>query len=611
VSSGTGQAHPAGNPADIDALDMAARACLQAGDLGAASVLFARALTLAPSHPVVLNNLALLLLRSGRHVDALRALVRALAARADIADIHVNCGGILFELAEWQQAIGCYDRALALDPGRADAHANRASALQFLGRFADPRPGYRRALALHPAYPEAHSGLAGLDQGVGRLNGAIRRLRRALAVEPRQSSIHSNLLFCLTYAESVDNAALYRAFRGWESRHAAPLYAETRPHDNGRDPERRLRVGYLSADFRDHPVGHSLVASLERHDRSEVELTLYALLRSGDETTRRFQRAADRWRWVAGMDERLIAGQIRADAIDVLVLVAPHTGGHRPLVAALKPAPVQVAMYDLSTTGMQAVDAVLTDRFVQPAGGTERFAEQLVHIPCLVNNDPPPPVPTPPPPSLTRPVAFGSFNNPAKMTPGVVALWAEVLKAVPDSRLTLKYLDRYSDPALRDLVLERFAGHGIGADRLDLRTRRIARPEQLALLGEVDVALDPFPFNGCTATFEALWMGVPVVALEGVRFLGLMSASFLRHLGLDELVAADHRRYVDIAASLAADVGRRSVLRRELRARVAASPLCDAEAHARSLVTAYRGLWRRWCAGAAPAAPVVREPAPV
>jgi protein O-GlcNAc transferase len=314
--------------------------------------------------------------------------------------------------------------------------------------------------------------------------------------------------------------------------------------------------------------------------------------------TERFRQTADRWRWVGGEDERQIAARIRADAIDVLVLVAPHTADNRPRVAALKPAPVQVALYDLTTTGMTAVDAWLTDAEFHPAAATsERFAEALVRLPCLYHHATPttsPPLIRPPSTSTGR-VVFGSFNNPAKVTPAVIALWARVLQAVPGSRLLMKYLNRFASPEVGRLVRARFGVHGIAPDRIELRAGRLPRMAQLALLNEVDIALDPFPFNGCTTTFEALWMGVPVVTLEGGRFLGRMSTSFLRHLGLGDLVAADSEAYVRLATTLAADLDRRTRLRQDLRSLLLASPLCDAGAHAGSLVDAYRGLWRDWC----------------
>ena len=475
---------------------------------------------------------------------------------------------------------------------------NLCRALLAEGRIAEARRSLSRVLALAPGHAGAWSNLAVLHQATGETAAAILRFRRGLAADSGQSAIHSNLLFTLTYAEIVDDETIYRAFRDWERRHAQPLYAEARPHDNDRDPDRRLRIGYLSADLRDHPVAHNLIASLERHDRTEVELTLYALPRAGDAMTERFRRIAERWRWVGGQDERRIAAQIREDKIDVLVLMAPHTADNRPLVAALKPAPVQVALYDLTTTGMAAVDAWITDPLIHPPGETtERFVETLVRVPCLVNHAAPSPSPplVRPPSGVSGRVTFGSFNNPAKVTGRVIQLWAEVLDAVPGSRLLLKYLSRYGSPEMARLIEERFAAHGIGPDRLELRSGRLPRMAQLALLNEVDIALDPFPFNGCTTTFEALWMGVPVVTLEGSRFLGRMSGSFLRHVVLGDLVAGDPAAYVGVAAGLAGDLERRSALRRELRGRLLASPLCDADAHARSLVAAYRQLWRDWC----------------
>ncbi|MSP49093.1 MAG: tetratricopeptide repeat protein [Alphaproteobacteria bacterium] len=551
-----------------------------------------------PGDPELHIAVAGALKTGGWLLAALAALRRALVLRPDFAEAAYNLGNTEAARGRSDRAVRAYARSLALRPGYSDALNNAGPALLAEGRIGDARRSLMGALALVPGHAGAWSNLAVLHQAGGDAGAAIIRYRRGLAVDPGQSAIHSNLLFTLSYAEAVDDETIYRGFRDWEARHARPLYAEARAHANDRDPERRMRIGYVSADFRDHPVGHNLIASLECHDRTEVEITLYALPRAGDAMTERFRRIADRWRWVGGEDERLIADRIRDDEIDVLVMVAPHTADNRPLVAALKPAPVQVALYDLTTTGMTAVDAWFTDSQIHPPGATaERFAESLVRLPCLVNHAAPSPSPplVRPPSAATGRITFGSFNNPAKMTPEVIGLWSRVLETVPGSRLLMKFLNRFAGPELGQLLRARFAAHGIAPDRIELRAGRLPRMAQLALLNEVDVALDPFPFNGCTTTFEALWMGVPVVTLEGSRFLGRMSASFLRHLDLGDLVAADKAAYVGLASAVAADLDRRIGLRRDLRDHLLASPLCDASGHARSLVDAYRRLWRGWC----------------
>ncbi|MBM3546514.1 MAG: tetratricopeptide repeat protein [Alphaproteobacteria bacterium] len=603
----------------------------QAGKMAEAEKGYRQVLASMPEHPDARRMMGLLMAQQGRPAEALAetalaanrpddpdlhvavagalktggwllasiaALHRALALRPDFVEGAYNLGNAEAARGRHDRAASSYARSLVLRPGYTEALNNAGPVLLADGRVSDARRSLACALALEPAHAGAWSNLAVLHQALGGAEMAIVGFRRGLAINPGQSAIHSNLLFTLNYAEGVTDDALYRGFRDWEARHARPLYAEAAPHGNDSDPERRLRVGYLSADFRDHPVAHSLIASFERHDRSQVELTLYATPRSGDAMTERFRRVADRWRWVSGEDERQIAARIRADEIDVLVLVAPHTADNRPKVAALKPAPVQVALYDLSTTGMQAVDVWLTDGEFHPPGSTsERFAETLVRLPCLINFASParsPPLVRPPSAATGR-ITFGSFNNPAKVTPSVVALWAQVLHAVPGSRLLMKYLNRFASPEVSQLIRSRFAAHGIAPDRIELRAGRLPRMAQLALLNEIDIALDPFPFNGCTTTFEALWMGVPVVTLAGRRFLGRMSANFLRHLGLGDLVAADSDEYVARAVALAGDVDFRGRLRRELRDRLLASPLCDSEGHARALLRAYRSLWRDWC----------------
>ena len=324
---------------------------------------------------------------------------------------------------------------------------------------------------------------------------------------------------------------------------------------------------------------------------------LYASVRAADAMTDRFRATADGWRDVLGVSDVDVVRQMRADRLDVLVVLAGHTGHNRLAVAAHRPAPIQVSFHDLATSGLKAMDAWITDPVLHPVTTGERFTERLVRLPCFYLHEPPADAPEPGPvPALAAGhVTFGSCNNTSKHTPEVFALWAEVLKAVPGSRLLLKYLNRYASARLRRRIEGTFAGHGIDPGRIEFLTGDVGRRDQLAGLRRVDIALDPFPFNGSTTTFEELWMGVPVVTLAGERFLGRVGASVLHQIGLDDLVANDVESYVARAAGLAADPDRLASLRAGLRERVAASPLCDVDAHARSFESALRGLWRDRC----------------
>ena len=586
------------DPLNVDALNLAGLVRIHAGAFARATPFLVRALVLDPGFAEALNHIALALMRSGQHFVALRLLIRALAARKDFAEAQLNCGSALLDLREWTRAIGCYDRALALRPDYADAHANRANALQFLGRLDEARPAYERAMALKPDLPEAHSNLASLDQAEGDLVSATRGFRRALGLKPAPW-LHSNLLFCLSYDGEISGEAFFAEFRRWEAMHARAAYRSIQPPVVVPEPERRLRIGWISADFREHPVARNVIGILEQRDRAGFEAVLYASLRTTDAVTDRFRATADAWRDVLGWQDGDIARQMRTDGIDILVVLAGHTGHNRLGVAAWRPAPVQVSFHDLATSGLSVMDAWITDGVLHPEGTRERFTERLARLPCFYLHEPPADAPEPGPlPALTSGhITFGSCNNTSKHTPEVLALWAEVLKAVPRSRLLLKYLNRYTSVRLRHRIEGAFAGHGVDPGRLEFLTGDVGRQEQLQILRRVDIALDPFPFNGSTTSFEALWMGVPVVTMAGERFLGRVGASVLHQICLGELVATDATGYVARVARLAADLPRLSMLRAGLRSRVAASPLCDAPAHARAFEAALRGLWRTWCRG--------------
>jgi predicted O-linked N-acetylglucosamine transferase (SPINDLY family) len=307
--------------------------------------------------------------------------------------------------------------------------------------------------------------------------------------------------------------------------------------------------------------------------------------------THRIAGAVDLFRDVAGMPTDEIAGRVRDDHVDILVILAGHAGANPLAVAGRRPAPVQVSFHDVSTSGVEAVDAWLTDQVLHPEDTPERFVERLVRLPCFYLHRPPEEAPT----SASRPegaIVFGCFNNPLKLGAGVLAVWRRVLDAVPGSRLLLKYKNRFASRLVQAPIRHRLG------DRVEFLGGDVGRAEQLALWNRVDIALDPFPFNGSTTSFEALWMGVPVVTLAGDRFVGRVGASLLAQVGLDDLVADDVDGYVAAAAALAVDRARLVDLRAGLRDRVRGSPLCDPEAYARAVEAAYLDLWRSRCSRA-------------
>jgi protein O-GlcNAc transferase len=535
------------------------------------------------------------LLADRRDPGAGPAMRRALALSPGSAEGHNNLGAVEVRTALLQSAMVRFGRALAVTSDYADAWRNLSGAAGWFGRIGVALCAARRGAALAPADVEVQDALANALVSLGDARGAQRPLRRTSMLRPAAHAFGSNLLFALAYDGLVGIEALAAAQAAWAAR--VPVHVQAFPRG---DPAKRLRLGYLSGDFRAHPVAWNVEGLIRHHDRRVVEVVLYATAPQPDETTRRLAGMADRFVQLDLADEGGIAAAIRADEIDVLIALAPHTAYNPAAVLAQKPAPVVIAFHAIGSTGLATVDHWLTDAILHPEDTRERFTESLLRLPCFYLHSPPEESPEPgPPPSLAHgAVTFGSCNNPAKLTPEVVALWAQVLHAVPGSRLLLRHGRRFADPLVAARFRGLFAGHGIAADRLILEGGHLSRPAHLAVFGRIDISLDPFPFNGSTTTFESLWMGVPVVTLIGDRFVGRVGLDVLSQVGLAELAAEDARSYVATAGALAADGRRLADLRAGLRGRLLASPLCDAPAYARNVEMALRLAWRRWCESA-------------
>jgi predicted O-linked N-acetylglucosamine transferase (SPINDLY family) len=380
-------------------------------------------------------------------------------------------------------------------------------------------------------------------------------------------------------------------------RFEAPLRAHWPSHDNDRDPQRRLRVGFVSGDLHSHPVGYFLESVLAHIDLTALEIFLYPTYSKIDTLSRRLQAMGFAWESLVGLSDERAAQRVRENAIDILVDLSGHTGHNRLRVFAHKPAPVQVTWLGyFATTGLQAMDYILCDRYVAPASEFDHFVEKPWYLPDTYLCFAPPVVNlrvAPLPALTTGRFTFGCFNNLTKLNDAVVALWARVLLAVPASRLFLK-TKQLDDATVRQSVVDRFAAHNIDAGRLILEGAA-PRAELLAAYSRVDIALDPFPYPGGTTSAEALWMGVAVLTLAGERFLSHIGESILQNAGLPEWVCANTDDYVARAASYAGDLQRLAALRNGLRQQVLVSPLFDAPRFARHFEDALRDMWAHWC----------------
>jgi protein O-GlcNAc transferase len=505
-------------------------------------------------------------LQAGRVADATRLYKSVLGVEPRHALALHELSGIAAASGDLARAIELMTRAIDADPGMAQAYANLGNFLRDEGRFDDALNAYRTALRLAPDLADAHR----------------------------------CLLSALVYLPDLDPAQRFAEHVAFGHRHRPPpdqLLPPPAPLD--RNPERKLRVGLLSSDLRMHAVVRNLAPLFDHRDRAASALICYAEVAAPDQFTAMARSQADGWRSTVGLGDRAVAELIRGDAIDILIVAAGRFDRNRPLVACYRPAPVQVSLFDAATSGLAEIDYLVTDPVLSPPGGTERFTERLAYLPRLLNFARLPPAPIGALPALARgTIAFGSFNNPAKLNRATIALWAAVLDAVPRSTLTLKYYARYADLGLRTRLRAGFGAAGVDPARLVFVAAADHGAAHLEAYNAIDIGLDATPFPGVHTTYETLWMGVPVVTLAGDTMMARMGAAVVKAAGLDETVATTPDDFVARAAALARDLPRLAGLRAGLRERVARSALCDSPGFARAADALWRTLWRDWCSRA-------------
>lgn len=560
------------------------------------------AVDLQPGSAAAQNNLGRALYAVGRLDQAMACFERALRIDPDYAEALANIGAVKRAQGDLDAALASLDRAVALKPDLADAHDSRGMLLRDLGRLDDAAQSAARAIAVQPDRAKFHMTLALAHNDRGFHDDAVACCRRAIALDPASADLYRGLLGLLLYNPKASAADRFAESRAFGRRFGPSTPATFGFSDRLRDPERRLRIGYVSSDLRgDHPVARNLYPVFSHHDRARFEVSVYAEISAPDRTTDAFMRLADRWRTIVGMTDADLAKAIRDDEIDILVILAGRFDRNRPLVARHRPAPVQVSFHDPATSGLAEMDYLIADRVLAPPNGAERFTERVARLPHFYVHDPlqsAPPV-TPMTPAATGVPTFGCFNNPAKLGDDCLALWARLLHRVPRARLLLKFRNWYGSEQLRQRVMARFGAAGIARERLTMIEGDEPGVHHLDVYNRIDVALDPFPFTGSTTTFEALWMGVPVVTLAGDSMVSRWTSSILGAVELGDLAAYSPDAYIAAAAGLVVEPVQLAALRAGLRARVAASPLCAGRQRTRHIERLYRAFWRRACAAGA------------
>jgi protein O-GlcNAc transferase len=567
---------------------------LAGGQLDAGVEDLRRALALDPAAGAVESALGLGLAELGRFEEAIEHYRRALARLPGDAPTLNRLGKALMDLGRFEEARQALEAATAAAPAMLEAAVNLTAVLLEQGRLADAEVIGQRAVELAPRSPEAHNNLALVLREEGEVTAALQHFDTAIELAPATFLWRSGRLLTLSYLPEGDQAALVAEHREVGAAWVAAVGGPRPRPPRAPDPGRRLRVGYVSPDFRTHSVSYFFESFVGHHDPAAVEVTCYACSPRRDDVTARLQALVARWREVSALSDEQLAAQIAADEIDVLVDLAGHTANNRLAVFARGAAPVQMTYLGYGvTSGLPIMDYLLSDEIADPDGAGA--PETVLHLPggylCYRPPSGSPPV-APLPAQASGRVTFGSFNNLAKLSDLALDAWAVLLAALPDARLQLKARG-LAGPQARERVHQRFAARQVDPARIELAPPTPTTAAHLQLYGQVDIALDTFPYNGTTTTCEALWMGVPVVTVAGNRHMGRVGQSILRRLALDELVALDVAGYVRIAAALAADRERLAVLRGGLRERMGASPLMDGRRLARALEAAYRQGWQR------------------
>ncbi len=585
-----------GRPTNPNAWCYLGMVCHDTGRYQEAVKSYEKALRLHPSFPVAYNNMGNSLISLGKLTEAATSCRRALELNPGYSKAYHNLGIAQLQLGQLESAIQNFDVARADQPRDASINFELGAALYRQGRLDEALSFLLEVVAREPDRADAHYLLGAVLSAQGNLDQSLVHCRRALQLEPDHLKAASTILCCVRYDPDADPDEIHREHVRWGQRYAD--VGAARRHDNDRERDRVLRVGYCSPDLRDHPVATFLEPILTFHDPARVHSVCYAQVPVPDATTARMRALSHSWRSIAGMSDAAVADLMQADGIDILVDLAGHTGESRLRVFAHKPAPVQVTYLGYpGTTGLAGMDYRLVDGVTEPIGEPNRNTEELVRLPhgfcCYATPSGAPAVTALP--ALERGyVTFGSLHKAIKINRRVLDLWAEVLRSLPDARLLL-FRDDLTE-SVQTQLRHQFERRGVTPDRLEMRRDVVVGIEHLGVYGDIDIALDVFPWSGHTTACDAIYMGVPVVTLLGAHFSGRMTASVLTQIGLSEHIARSPREYHRTVMELASDRHGLERLRSNLRRRMLTSPVCDGRSFTVDLEHAYRRMWHTWCA---------------
>ncbi len=568
------------------------------GEPDKAGICYRKAIEIKPDYAEVYYNLGLLLAEQGKPEDAIVNFRTTLEIKPDFAEAYFGMGNALSSQGMLKEAVLWFRKGIKLQPNNVAAYNNMGNALHNQDKIDEAIACYGKALEIDPKMAATLNNMGFGLQDQGKLKEAGEYYRMALKIDPGMVKTYSNFLLSLLYDSENDPDDIFSEHRKWNHLYGIPSINRTVLHTNSSEYDRKLRIGYVSPDFRSHSCAWFFEPLLEFHNRDKVEIFCYGEVIKGDDVTGRIKSLSDSWYCTKGVSDREVVKKIGSDGIDILVDLAGHSRGNRLPVFIHKPAPVQITWLGYNfTTGLDAIDYRMSDCWLTPAGGRERFCEEVYNLSrCSVVYRPPEKTPEPTEPVFEKNgyITFGSFNSLSKVSNPAIELWARVLNEIPGSKLVLK-ARQSRDSGSRERILRVFGEHGISAERVIFKGYASTTFQHLATYNEIDIALDTFPYNGVTTTCEALWMGVPVITLSGNHTVSRWGLSLLAAVGLEELASKSKNEYIAIIKSLAYSHQRLKTLKTGMRDRLISSPLCHAKGFAEAVEEAIGTMWKKWC----------------
>jgi len=576
-------------------------ACMKQDKNEKAIVAFKAALAIQPQLKMALINLIILLHKLDRQHEALPYQEQWLALDPHCCRAHYSAAVLYQEIQQLQAAREHYEQVLKLGSSGVSAYStqlNLGVVCYGLRDFEASIAHSQQALSIKPDCAVSYFNIGNAQKEQGKLDEAIDSFDEALKIDPDFVAADSNILFCMNYVRRYDLQRIYERHIEWAERHAGRYIATATSPSNISDPKRTLRIGYVSGDFREHPVGFFLEGVLQHHSATNCEIYCYSNSSQEDAITARLRRYVPNWRQISVLNDDEVVAMVRADGIDILVDLSGHTLGNRLLVFARKPAPVQVTWLGyLNTTGLSNMDYLLADKTLVPEPHRQRFTESIWYLPDAMACFTPPAVDIPVAslPALSNGmITFGCFQNLAKVDDGVLDVWAEIFSALPKARLRMQ-CKQLGDPLQMELMTQRLQRYGISFSQVSMHGP-MSRKGYLAAHAEVDIILDTFPYTGCTTTCEGMWMGVPTLTLAGDSMYSRQGACLLTAAGLKDWVVESRRDYVDRVLTFAGDLSKLTALRTGLREQMLSSPLGNASLFVKNLEAAFRDIWEKWCA---------------